>query len=534
MANLRVKTLLLAVLALVIMSSTMVNASSPSKGMRGSEGEILSEVTTYAGSGAFAEQDGEALNAAFRTPLSLVALPDGSVFVADSRNQTIRRIAAGEVATYAGLTLELNELGLPVGGWNDDEREEAVFNAPSGITADLAGNLYIADAENHRVRKISSEGKVTTLAGDGIIGSEDGTGEEARLYQPQDVAVAMDGTIYVADTLNHLIRKISRSGKVTTLNSLSDRAVQVVEGSVETAGDYKDGALADAKFNEPSGLAIDSKGNLYVSDTGNQLIRYIDLKAGTVVTVAGLVPADGAVYAEDALYAAGDLVDGSALEAAFNFPKGIVVTGEGGLLIADSLNHSVRYLFEGQVSTIAGDADASFGLADGINGHNQLHNPTDVTILADGSILIADSYNHLIRQFSLYRLPADLPLNDQVKVVYGENVIAFDTAPELIDGRTMVPVRALSEEMGYSVEYSAMDQAVSLTKADVRIEFHIGDSEMIIDLEGSEEQVIKLDAATYIRNKRTYVPLRFFSEEFGLDVQWNQNNKTVILRDKNE
>jgi sugar lactone lactonase YvrE len=413
------------VLAMILVGSTTVSAASLGEGVKGTEEEILSQVNTFAGSGAFDHQDGKALSATFRTPQGIVVMPDGSVLVSDSKNQKIRKIENGEATTYAGFTLESDELGLPLGGWSDDVKERAVFDTPLGITVDHAGNVYVADAGNHMIRRIDTEGNVTTVAGDGIMGDQDGAGEEARFFHPQDIAVAEDGTLYIADTLNHLIRKISPNGKVTTLNAPSDRVVEVVAGSVESAGDYLDGQLKNAKFNEPSSIVIDSKGNLYVSDTGNHLIRYIDLEAQQVTTVAGNIHNNGSFYMENNLYADGGYVDGKASEAKFSYPKGLALTDEGGVLIADSLNHTLRYLVDDQVITLAGDP-GSYGDANGINGYNQLHYPTDVAIMSDGSILIADSYNHLIRHYQLYELPSDLPQNDEIKVVLDSDIILFD------------------------------------------------------------------------------------------------------------
>ncbi|WP_430541132.1 hypothetical protein [Sporosarcina thermotolerans] len=217
----------------------------------------------------------------------MALLPDGSILVADSRNHVIRKIHNGVVSTFAGMTLELNEFGLPQGGFYNGDKEKAFFDEPIDIAADDAGNVFVADSLNHAIRKISNNGQVTTLAGNGFIGKEDGAGESARFYSPQSIVVTANGTLYVADTLNHIIRKITAEGEVSTLNAASERVVEVFPGEVEWAGDYKDGLLNDAKFNEPSGLALDSKGNLYVSDSGNQLIRYIDFSTNTVSTVVG-------------------------------------------------------------------------------------------------------------------------------------------------------------------------------------------------------------------------------------------------------
>ncbi len=341
-------------------------------------------VFVFAGSGDYGNTNGEA--ASFRTPNSIASLSDGSILVADSKNQTIRMIKSGVVSTYAGITFETDTHGNPQGGWHDDKNDMSVFNNPTGMAIDKNDTVFIADTDNNVIRKITKDGNVTTVAGDGFIGNQDGV--NARFNYPQDVAFAKDGTLYVADTLNHVIRKITTDGKVSTLNAYSDRVAQIEKGDIELAGDYADGKLPDAKFNEPSALVIDEKGNLYVSDSGNQLIRYIDFTSNTVSTVAGNVSKSSTISESSKLYANGDYVNGSALSAQFNFPKGLAITSEGGLLIADSLNHAIRYLVDGKVTTVVGATNGS---------KSPLYYPTDILVLPDGFLLVVDSYSNSIR-----------------------------------------------------------------------------------------------------------------------------------------
>jgi sugar lactone lactonase YvrE len=526
------KTIVCLVTTMMLAGSYSVHASSPGQGLRGSQNEVLSRVSTFAGSGEFAQEDGPVLSASFRTPHSIVVSIDGSILVSDSRNQLIRQIVDNDVSTYAGITFEKDELGIPQGGWSDGDKDMAVFAQPSGMSVDAEGNVYIADAGNSVIRKIASDGQVTTVAGDGFVGNQDGIGDKARFYSPQDVVVAKDGTLYVADALNHLIRKISVDGEVSTLNAPSTRTVEVVAGSIEPAGDYLDGNMQDAKFNEPSGLALDRHGNLYVSDTGNQLIRYIDFAANQVTTVAGHLQQFSSDSLTFGLIAESGYKDGSALEASFNAPKGLAITEEGGLIIADSLNHRIRYLLDGQVITLAGDPIGNHGHADGINGYNQLHNPTDVAVLQDGRILIADSYNHLIRQLILYKLPEALPLDDQVKVVLDSEVITFDIQPKIVAGYTLVPIRQIAEQMGYKLRFNNTMKSVLVTKDDISIEFQVGQSYMILSKPGMDRVTKTIVAIPTIYGSETYVPLRVLNEALGLDVQWDPNNRTVILREK--
>lgn len=354
------------------------------------------KVVTIAGNGQFGEDNGAALSASLRTPMGIAIHSDGTVYVADTKSHLIRKLQQGAVSTYAGLTISMDAKGFPVGTLIDGAPPLSLFQSPQGMALDQQGNLYVADSENHAIRKVTSQG-VSTIAGDGVMGYQNGKGGEARFHSPSDVAVANDGTLYVADTLNHVIRKIATDGTVTTLNRPSNRMIEISPGYFETAGDFQDGPLATATFNEPSSICLDAKGNLYVSDTGNQRIRYIDLKENTVTTVAGDTTL---TYPENSFYVEGSYVDGDAARAQFQFPRGLAMTSEGGLVIADSLNHVVRYLYKGKVTTLAGTPGAT-GSIDGGQASAQFHLPVDVAVDQQGAIWIVDSFNNTLRQLHL-------------------------------------------------------------------------------------------------------------------------------------
>ncbi|MDU0204113.1 stalk domain-containing protein [Paenibacillus sp. MAH-36] len=503
--------------------------------LRSSTGQILADVTTFAGIGDFEDVNGDALSAGFRAPGSVLQLPDGSILIADTRNHLIRKVSGGKVTTFAGpeVVVTTNSQGFPTGGLLDGKDSEAFFNAPSGLAVDGKGNVYVADSANNAVRKVDTNGQVTTLAGNGVPGKKDGKGADASFYHPSDVAVTDDGIVYVADSLNHVIRKIETDGTVSTLNAASTRAILIHPGEASFAGEYQDGSLTEAKFNEPSGLALDSKGNLYVSDTGNQRVRYIDLQAGTVKTVAGSTAllSNNTIYGKNELYAGGDYADGEALKAKFDFPKGLTVTSEGGVLIADSLNHVIRYLLDGKVTTISGTAQT--GETDGVERAAKFYNPSDVTVTAQGNMIVADASNNKIRKITPYHLPANLA-SQGIKVVHDDKVIAFDAQPELQDGRTMVPVRAISETFGFEVKYAeqAGKKIVQLSKGNTTVELTIGETGVVLKQAGQADVKQSTDVSPYVKQDRTYVPIRFFAEQIGLDVQWDEATQTAILRTK--
>lgn len=508
-------------------------AASPAP-LLNANGQVMLQVSTEAGSGAFDELDGSAASAAFRLPTGLAVDANGALYVADETNNKIRKLANGKVTTFAGPAVAIlkDKRGLPQGALLDGKSDQSFFNAPYAAAVDAKGNVYVADSDNNVVRKIDTSGNVTTLAGNGVLGLTDGKGSDVRLYHPTGIAAAADGTVYVADTLNHVIRKIATDGTVSTLNAASKRAVEVFPGLVRPAGDYKDGSLASALFNEPSGLALDAKGNLYVSDSGNQRIRYIDFAAGTVKTVAGSSMADSTnVYAKTSLYAEGGYGDAAADKALFNFPKGIAVDADGGLVIADSLNNAIRYLKDGVVTTLAG-SEANGGLHDGVESSAAFDNPTGVAVTGGNEIYVSDSGNNRIRKISRYQLPDQLPKDDQVKVVVGNKQIQFDAQPEITGGRTMVPVRVIAEALGYEVKYVEEGQKVDLVKGDSTIELYVGKTGLKNMQKGKDDISKDTDVAPYTKDGRTYVPVRFFAEEAGADVQWVQDVRTAVVRTK--
>ncbi|MFH5185458.1 stalk domain-containing protein [Paenibacillus sp. TAB 01] len=498
--------------------------------LRTDTGRIMMDVSTYAGLGDDGSGSAARLYATFRSPSGLLVQLDGILLVADTKNHLLRRIAGDSVSTYAGLIAWKDGKGSPLGARLDGTADLSVFQEPMGLASDRGGSIYVADAGNHAIRKVDASGRVTTIAGSGQIGLKDGQGLEAAFDHPQDVAVASDGTVYVADTLNHVIRRISPDGRTTTLTAPSSRLVEVTPGQVVPSGDFRDGSIAEAKFNEPSGLALDDQGNLYISDSGNQRIRYMDFGKGQVMTVAGGSAAAGAAYEPASLYAQGAYADGKAGAARFNFPQGIALTPEGGLVIADSMNHSIRYLLDGEVTTLAGDPRQRTGEADGTERTAQFQKPMDVAAAADGSIYAADAFNNKVRRLTPYQLPTGLPQNDEVKVVLGSTPISFEVQPEIVNGRTMVPVRAVTEALGYKVEYKEEDRSVQLTKGDVTVVLHIGQTGIEKQVKGQPGTVKATDTAPYIKDGNTYVPVRFFAEETGLDVQWEETARAVVLR----
>jgi sugar lactone lactonase YvrE len=268
-------------------------------------------VTTVAGfPGAAGSTDGSISDARFSAPNSVVADGQGNLYVADTENQTIRRInRAGIVSTVAGLA--------GATGSADGRGSDSRFCFPKGLAIDTAGNLYVTCQGSSTIRKITSQGDVSTLAGlSGNPGSVDGTKTSARFLCPNGIVVDLQNNLYVADQNNSTIRKITRDGIVTTLAGLAG-----ITGS-------SDGIGSAARFNYPAGVAVDKAGNVYVADTGNSAIRKITA-AGLVTTFAGLAGHVGAI-------------EGPAPNARFNNPLGVAVDQAGNLYVADTGNSTVR------------------------------------------------------------------------------------------------------------------------------------------------------------------------------------------------
>ncbi len=266
--------------------------------------------TTLAGQASIGSADGTGSAARFYYPAGVATDSSGNVYVADRSNSTIRKITpAGVVTTLAGLA------GYQ--GSADGTGSAARFYYPFGVATDSSGNVYVADGGNDTIRKITPAGVVTTLAGlAGITGSADGTGSAARFYNPAAVATDSSGNVYVADTVNYTIRKITPAGVVTTLAGLA--------GSYGSA----DGTGSAARFYYPFGVATDSSGNVYVADTDNHTIREIT-PAGVVTTLAGLAGSYGSA-------------DGAGSAARFHYPYGGATDSSGNVYVADSGNNTIR------------------------------------------------------------------------------------------------------------------------------------------------------------------------------------------------
>ena len=321
-------------------------------------------------------------------------------------------VSSTGVFTLAGLA------GYP--GSSDGAGSAARFNTPTGVTVDNDGNVYVGDANNDLVRKITPAGVVTTLAGTaGAAGSLDGMGSAARFYGPDFPSVGRDGNIYVADVSGYTIRKITPAGQVTTIAGLGNPSSTGVFGS-------EDGTGSAARFFRPEGVAMDSRGNLFVADFTNHTIRKIT-PAGVVTTFAGQARIAGST-------------DGVGSAARFYFPKQLAIDGADNIFVADSDNSAIRKITPagvvttiatgtansygvavdaagniffggsnnsirkiaptGSITTVAGPvSNSASGSADGAPGTARFNSPAGLAVDRAGSVYIADTNNHTIRKY---------------------------------------------------------------------------------------------------------------------------------------
>ena len=302
--------------------------------------------------------------ARFSGPVGVTVDSAGNLFVGDWGNHTIRQVTpAGLVTTLAG--------SAGTSGTNDGTGSAARFTNPAGVAVQTNGNVYVADENRSTIRQVTAAGVVTTLAGRaGSAGGFDGTGSEAWFYQPAGVAADSNGNIFVADTVNCTIRKVTPAGVVTTLAGLAYQ-----DGNT-------DGTNDTARFRWPEGLAVDKAGNIFVADTANCTIRKVT-PAGVVTTLAGSAGASGSV-------------DGTNSAARFNFPAGIAVDSADNLFVTDKGSHTIRKVTAtGRVTTIGGLAGVT-GSTDEIGGAARFYSPAGLAVDNAGTLYIADSSNHRI------------------------------------------------------------------------------------------------------------------------------------------
>lgn len=319
------------------------------------------------------------LDSGLASPRSIAVGPDGSIFVADANNHRVQKLSLnGTTETVAGVA------GSSGSGM-------AQLNTPTGVAVDTNGNVYVADSRNHRVQMVTPQGVASTVAG---TSGSSGPGPD-QLRTPTGVAIDDDGNLYIADLYNHRVQMVTSTGVVTT-----------VLGTTEVPGGGTD------QLRSPSGVAVDTDGNLYVADVYNHRVQKLSAN-GEVTTIAGITESPGA--------------EGSQ----FRSPSGVATDRSGNVYVADKWNHRVRKITSsGEVSTVAGTGSAGSEATD-------LRAPSGVAIGHDGSLLIADTNNHRVQKLSV-----DL----QTPTI----AILTPTPPAWVAGGSRVELNFVCEDVGGS------------------------------------------------------------------------------------
>ena len=421
-------------------------------------------ITTIAGNGegGYSGDGGPAVRARLDLPTALTVDGSGNLFVVDARNNRIRRVdTSGIITTVAGI----GESGFSGDG---GPAARAWLYSPLGITFDKSGNCYIADSENHRVRRVDPSGTITTVAGTGEWGysGDGGLAVTAQLRRPVSVAVDGSGNLYIGDNWSDHIRRVDASGTITTIvPELNDPRGLAVDGSgnlyvaqtgnnkilrVDAAGTITTvagtgergfsgdgGPAVEAKLSFPKDVAVDGSGNLYIADS--RRIRQVDT-AGTITTIAGIgrgIDNGGA---------------GPATEAVLNSPGGVAVDGSGNVYIADTILDRIKRVdTSGIITTIAGTGRDGYSGDGGPGVEADLFHPRGIAVDTSGNVYFSDSGNHRVRLLTPGTVPPgemEDPGDEEV-VVPEEDPSDFTGAD--LEGRRLMLEQTGGEDMAESL-----------------------------------------------------------------------------------
>ncbi|MEK7689160.1 MAG: hypothetical protein AAB313_02760 [Deltaproteobacteria bacterium] len=365
----------------------------------------IGSIYTIAGTGeaGFGGEGGDARSAMLNEPKGVAVDRKGNIYIADTENCLIMRVDTnGYISAIAGHFLPHSESGSDVEemmyqrqlgklprkeGLPSDsigDNGPAILSSlrfPSAIAVDKKGNIYISDTLNNRVRKVDvTSGIITTIAGNGQDGSggDEGQATEANLSEPSSIAIDRNENIFIADLMNHKIRKVdAATGVITTVAGSG--------GNASFSGD--DGPAIDAGLAAPSGVAVDNEGNIFIADSFNNRIRMVDKDTGFISTIAG----------DDTSFS---VRDKKSSKNSLSQPYSIAIDSKGDIYTTDSDNHMVRKIYRktGEIVTVAGNGKAGFSPDETPANEASLNYPFGITIGQNGNIYIADTFNHMIRK----------------------------------------------------------------------------------------------------------------------------------------
>ncbi|HTX33790.1 MAG TPA: hypothetical protein VME43_02180 [Bryobacteraceae bacterium] len=377
-------------------------------------------ITTIAGNTrtGYSGDGGPAIDAELNDPRGIVTDPAGNVYFCDRDNNVVRKVDTNGVITTIA--------GTGVAGYNGDNilGTKAELNEPWRVTIDPAGNLYIADAANDRIRKLAPSGIITTVVGTGQPGysGDGGPAASATLRIPEQASLDVFGNLYIADTGNNVIRKVSTSGVITTVAGTGFGAgVGNSTGNGAYSGDG--GPATQAELNLPVSIALDPSDQIWISDQLNNVIRKVNT-SGVISTVAGIYNKIG--YTGDG---------GPATSATFNTPAGIDMDSAGNIYITDAGNNVLRVLLtNGTIQTVAGNGIAGFAGDGGPALKAELDSLRQVAVGTFGDVYIADSFNNAIR-----KLTPSGPTAGEITNAFGNIQILAANTWLIIKGANLAP-----------------------------------------------------------------------------------------------
>lgn len=382
-------------------------------------------ITSYAGTGSQGDSNSFVESSEFNFPTASIFDSNNNLLVVDRGNHKIKKIdSSGNVITIAGIG---------VLGSLDGSISVATFNYPSSIVEDSQGNLFVCDQSNHKIRKIDTNGIVSTFAGTGVGGFLDGTGNSAQFYYPDEIAIDALDNIYVADFYNNRIRKITPLGDVST-----------IAGGI--IGDV-DGTASLARFKWPTGIFLDGSGNIYITDYGNHKIKKLD-STGNVTTIAGSVSGDE---------------NGTGLLAKFKNPTISTIDSFGNIFVSDFGNNKIKKIDPaGNVTTFAGEG--TIGSRDDELLLATFNQPSAVAFDGNGELFITDYGNHKIRKTTVFNFTYSISPNLPAGLLFNENTGEISGTPTELSPMTDYTV-SISNQFGTSSTIVSIEVATLSTSS---------------------------------------------------------------------
>ncbi len=416
----------------------------------------------------------------------------------------------GSSDTYTPSTLDLFAGSITPGDTGDGgPAVQAQMDNPTGVAVDAKGNVYIADTNNHRIRKVDADGVITTVAGTGAAGfsGDGGPGTQAQLNRPMGIAIDEAGSLFIADTDNHRVRKVSPDGTIATIAG---------NGSTTYTGDG--GPATEASLNSPYGVAVDASGDVYIADFNHHCVRKVS-PDGLIITIAG----NGyGGYSGDG---------GPATEALLHMPKDVAVGPNGNIFIADAYNCCIRKIDNsGKITTVAGNGIMGVA-AEGVPAtETNLDSPASVAVDAQGNLYIADTANNKIHKVNVLGI---------INTLAGDGTIGIKTGVPPKEGRTPFPLGIAvgpSSRVYFSATYDGYIACVLTTGGSGIASLVSGDGQAYCDTSGLTH-IIK-NGNQHVSTQNTYDGSVLW--HFGYDAEDRlaavcdgADNCTYIYRDAN-